>query len=93
MVNDSLRDTPHFRHRSSSCVENYRHTVGVMSAVSGISNIGIQAINGKTGTSQRSRPRDPEEGHDSDSGEGADTETDMPMPQPPGVGRLIDKIA
>lgn len=53
---------------------------------------GIQAINGKPGTSQRSRPREHDEGRDDDdSGDGA--EPDAPMPQPPGVGRLVDKIA
>lgn len=57
----------------------------------GASIAGIQPVNGKTGASQRSRPRDFDEGRDSEGGDSADAEPDAP-PQPPGIGRLVDKI-
>ncbi len=56
---------------------------------------GIQAINGKTGTSQRSRPHgffNEEDGDDKENGD-ADAETAAPAQQRPGIGNVINKIA
>jgi len=55
-------------------------------------SLGIAAINGKTGTSQRSRPSDHDEGRDDDHSAEADTETDTPIAPAPGTGRLVDKL-
>jgi hypothetical protein len=55
-------------------------------------SLGVAAINGKTGTSQRSRPRVHDEGREDDNNADADTETDTPIAPAPGTGRLIDKL-
>ncbi len=55
-------------------------------------SLGVAAINGKTGTSQRSRPRDHDEARDDDHSTEADTETDTPIAPAPGIGHLVDKV-
>lgn len=55
-------------------------------------SLGVAAINGKTGTSQRLRPRDHNEGREDDNCADADAETDTPIAPAPGTGRLVDKM-